>query len=282
MDIIKTDGLTFSYNEKDTPVISGLNLNIEKGSFTAIIGHNGSGKSTFAKHINAILLPCGGSICVCGIDTRDEKLLYELRKRAGTVFQNPDNQIVATVVEEDVAFGLENTGVEYEEMHRRVSEALRAVGMEKYRKRAPHLLSGGQKQRVAIAGILAMQPECIVLDEPTAMLDPEGRREVMNTVIKLNREKNITVVLITHYMEEVVNADRVIVFNRGKVAMDAAPREVFAHEEELCSLGMDVPPTVSLVHMLQKKGLLPKEVQALTPEQCANLILESVKEKEND
>lgn len=282
MDIIKTDGLTFSYNEKDTPVISGLNLNIEKGSFTAIIGHNGSGKSTFAKHINAILLPCGGSICVCGIDTRDEKLLYELRKRAGTVFQNPDNQIVATVVEEDVAFGLENTGVEYEEMHRRVSEALRAVGMEKYRRRAPHLLSGGQKQRVAIAGILAMQPECIVLDEPTAMLDPEGRREVMNTVIKLNREKNITVVLITHYMEEVVNADRVIVFNRGKVAMDAAPREVFAHEEELCSLGMDVPPTVSLVHMLQKKGLLPKEVQALTPEQCANLILESVKEKEND
>lgn len=281
MDIIKTDKLTFSYEGSEKNVIENLNLNIEKGSFTAIIGHNGSGKSTFAKHINAILLPSGGSISVCGMDTRDEKLLYELRKRAGMVFQNPDNQIVATIVEEDVAFGLENMGVEYEEMHRRVDEAIQAVGMEKYRRRAPHLLSGGQKQRVAIAGILAMQPECIILDEPTAMLDPEGRREVMDTIHCLNREKNITIVLITHYMEEVTYADRVVVLNEGCVAMDASPREIFSQEERLKELGLDVPQSTALFHMLKKSraGLFG---EALNPKECAEMILDLKRKTEND
>ena len=281
MDIIKTDKLTFSYEGSEKNVIENLNLNIEKGSFTAIIGHNGSGKSTFAKHINAILLPSGGSISVCGMDTRDEKLLYELRKRAGMVFQNPDNQIVATIVEEDVAFGLENMGVEYEEMHRRVDEAIQAVGMEKYRRRAPHLLSGGQKQRVAIAGILAMQPECIILDEPTAMLDPEGRREVMDTIRCLNREKNITIVLITHYMEEVTYADRVVVLNEGCVAMDASPREIFSQEERLKELGLDVPQSTALFHMLKKSsaGLFG---EALNPKECAEMILDLKRKTEND
>lgn len=279
MDIIKTDKLTFSYEGSEKNVIENLNLNIEKGSFTAIIGHNGSGKSTFAKHINAILLPSGGSISVCGMDTRDEKLLYELRKRAGMVFQNPDNQIVATIVEEDVAFGLENMGVEYEEMHRRVDEAIQAVGMEKYRRRAPHLLSGGQKQRVAIAGILAMQPECIVLDEPTAMLDPEGRREVMDTIHRLNREKNITIVLITHYMEEVTYADRVVVLNEGCVVMDASPREVFSQEERLKELGLDVPQSTALFHMLKKSGA-NLFGEALNPKECAEMILELKKENQ--
>ena len=281
MDIIKTDKLTFSYEGSEKNVIENLNLNIEKGSFTAIIGHNGSGKSTFAKHMNAILLPSGGSISVCGMDTRDEKLLYELRKRAGMVFQNPDNQIVATIVEEDVAFGLENMGVEYEEMHRRVDEAIQAVGMEKYRRRAPHLLSGGQKQRVAIAGILAMQPECIILDEPTAMLDPEGRREVMDTIRCLNREKNITIVLITHYMEEVTYADRVVVLNEGCVAMDASPREIFSQEESLKELGLDVPQSTALFHMLKKSraGLFG---EALNPKECAEMILDLKRKTEND
>lgn len=281
MDIIKTDKLTFSYEGSEKNVIENLNLNIEKGSFTAIIGHNGSGKSTFAKHINAILLPSGGSISVCGMDTRDEKLLYELRKRAGMVFQNPDNQIVATIVEEDVAFGLENMGVEYEEMHRRVDEAIQAVGMEKYRRRAPHLLSGGQKQRVAIAGILAMQPECIVLDEPTAMLDPEGRREVMDTIHRLNREKNITIVLITHYMEEVTYADRVVVLNEGCVVMDASPREVFSQEERLKELGLDVPQSTALFHMLKKSGA-NLFGEALNPKECAEMILDLKRKTEND
>ncbi len=281
MDIIKTDKLTFSYEGSEKNVIEDLNLNIEKGSFTAIIGHNGSGKSTFAKHINAILLPSGGSISVCGIDTRDEKLLYELRKRAGMVFQNPDNQIVATIVEEDVAFGLENMGVEYEEMHRRVDEAIQAVGMEKYRRRAPHLLSGGQKQRVAIAGILAMQPECIILDEPTAMLDPEGRREVMDTIRRLNREKNITIVLITHYMEEVTYADRVVVLNEGCVAMDASPREVFSQEERLKELGLDVPQSTALFHLLKKNGA-GLFGEALNPKECAEMILNLKRKTEND
>lgn len=281
MDIIKTDKLTFSYEGSEKNVIENLNLNIEKGSFTAIIGHNGSGKSTFAKHINAILLPSGGSISVCGMDTRDEKLLYELRKRAGMVFQNPDNQIVATIVEEDVAFGLENMGVEYEEMHRRVDEAIQAVGMEKYRRRAPHLLSGGQKQRVAIAGILAMQPECIILDEPTAMLDPEGRREVMDTIRCLNREKNITIVLITHYMEEVTYADRVVVLNEGCVAMDASPREIFSQEERLKELGLDVPQSTALFHMLKKSGA-GLFGEALNPKECAEMILDLKRKTEND
>ncbi len=279
MSIIEANELFFSYtsDEKERVVLDGLNLNIEEGSFTAIIGHNGSGKSTFAKHINAILLPSGGSISVCGIDTIDERKLYELRKSAGMVFQNPDNQIVATIVEEDVAFGLENIGIEWEEMHRRVKDALIAVNMYDYRKRAPHLLSGGQKQRVAIAGILAMQPRCIILDEPTAMLDPKGRQEVIDTIMKLNREKNITIILITHYMDEAALADRVIVFDRGKAVLDGTPEEVFDKEEMLLSLGLDVPQSCALIHRLKKAGI-DIETTALTPEECAKEIL-SAKEK---
>lgn len=280
MSIIEANGLSFSYtsDEKERVVLDGLNLNIEEGSFTAIIGHNGSGKSTFAKHINAILLPSGGSISVCGIDTMDEKKLYELRKSAGMVFQNPDNQIVATIVEEDVAFGLENIGIEWEEMHRRVKDALVAVNMYDYRKRAPHLLSGGQKQRVAIAGILAMQPRCIILDEPTAMLDPKGRQEVMDTIMALNREKNITIILITHYMDEAAKADRVIVFDKGKAVLDGKPEEVFEKEEMLLSLGLDVPQSCALARRLKKAGIDIKTT-ALTPEDCAKEILRAKEKK---
>lgn len=274
MNIIETKELSFSYKRENDEkvVLDGLNIDIEEGSFTAIIGHNGSGKSTFAKHINAILLPSGGSITVCGIDTCDERKLYDLRKSAGMVFQNPDNQIVATIVEEDVAFGLENIAIDREEMHRRVEEALKAVNMYEHRKRAPHLLSGGQKQRVAIAGILAMQPRCIILDEPTAMLDPQGRKEVMDTILRLNREKNITIVLITHYMDEAAKADRVIVLDRGKVEIDASPREVFMQEEKLRDLGLSVPDSTALVHALRKVGI-NIEKEALTPGECAEEIL---------
>lgn len=281
MSIIEAKDLSFSYRDDDRKkvVLDELNLNIEEGSFTAIIGHNGSGKSTFAKHINAILLPCGGSISVCGIDSKDEERIYELRKAAGMVFQNPDNQIVATVVEEDVAFGLENMAVSYDEMHTRVKEALKAVNMYEYRKRAPHLLSGGQKQRVAIAGILAMQPQCIILDEPTAMLDPKGRREVMETIISLNREKNITIVLITHYMEEAARADRVIVLDRGKVMFDDSPQRVFSHEEELLALGLDVPQSTALAHRLKQSGMDIKDT-VLTPDECAAEILRNIKGKQ--
>ena len=274
MNIIETKELSFSYKRENDEkvVLDGLNIDIEEGSFTAIIGHNGSGKSTFAKHINAILLPSGGSITVCGIDTCDERKLYDLRKSAGMVFQNPDNQIVATIVEEDVAFGLENIAIDREEMHSRVEEALKAVNMYEHRKRAPHLLSGGQKQRVAIAGILAMQPRCIILDEPTAMLDPQGRKEVMDTILRLNREKNITIVLITHYMDEAAKADRVIVLDRGKVEIDASPREVFMQEEKLRDLGLSVPDSTALVHALRKMGI-NIEKEALTPKECAEEIL---------
>ncbi len=276
MSIIEATGLSFSYKSdgKERIVLDGLNLNIEKGSFTAIIGHNGSGKSTFAKHINAILLPAGGSISVCGIDTKDEEKLYELRKSAGMVFQNPDNQIVATIVEEDVAFGLENIGIEWEEMHTRVKDALIAVNMYEHRKRAPHLLSGGQKQRVAIAGILAMQPQCIVLDEPTAMLDPKGRQEVLDTIMSLNREKNITIILITHYMDEAAKADRVIVFDHGRAVLDGAPKEVFEKEDTLRALGLDVPQSCALAHRLKEAGI-DLSVIVLTPEECAHEILKT-------
>ena len=280
MSIIEAKDLTFFY-DKEKVVLDNLNLNIEKGSFTAIIGHNGSGKSTFAKHINAILLPCGGSITVCGIDSKDEDRLYQLRKNAGMVFQNPDNQIVATIVEEDVAFGLENIAVPWEEMNTRVKDALMAVNMYKYRNRAPHLLSGGQKQRVAIAGILAMEPECIILDEPTAMLDPKGRREVLDTIVSLNRTKNITIVLITHYMDEAAKADRVVVLDRGKIMYDATPQEVFDKEDELRSLGLDVPESTSLAHKLKNEGIDIKK-GVLTPEECAGEILRVIKGKKND
>ena len=257
MSIIEAKNLTFSYksDEREKVVLDNLNLNIEKGSFTAIIGHNGSGKSTFAKHMNAILLPSGGSIRVCGIDSKDEEKLYELRKSAGMVFQNPDNQIVATIVEEDVAFGLENLGIEWEEMHERVEDALKAVNMYKYRKRAPHLLSGGQKQRVAIAGILAMQPQCIILDEPTAMLDPKGRREVMDTILSLNKEKNITIIMITHYMDESVEADRVLVMSNGRIVKDGTPKQIFKSGIELNAYGLELPKPTDVANKLIERGL---------------------------
>ena len=281
MSIVEIRDLSFSYrkDEEEKVVLDKLNIDIEDESFVAVIGQNGSGKSTFAKHLNAILLPMGGSVVVCGIDTKNEKELFALRKNAGMVFQNPDNQIVATTVEEDVAFGLENLGVEYEEMHKRVKEALIAVNMYDLRKRAPHLLSGGQKQRVAIAGILAMEPRCIIFDEPTAMLDPVGRREVMDTIIRLNKEKHITVIMITHHMDEVICASRVVVLNQGKVEMDASPREIFKNVEKLKELGLDAPQSVLLLHALKDAGF-DVEANALTPEECAEEILACLKKRE--
>lgn len=274
-DIISVEHLAYTYpGVEDTPgvpVFADLNLTIEEGSFVAVLGTNGCGKSTLAKHFNAILLPSGGKVYVCGIDTANEDRLIAIRRNVGMVFQNPDNQIVATVVEEDVAFGLENNGVPPKEIRMRIDEALEAVGMTKYAKKAPHMLSGGQKQRVAIAGVLAMKPECIVLDEATAMLDPIGRREVLAAVEKLNREQGITVVLITHHMNEAEHADRVIVMNEGRVAMDGAPREVFAQVEKLKSIGLTVPDTVELLYELRGAGCdLP--LTAITVDECADAI----------
>ena len=272
---IRVDNLTYRYpkqeDARETEVFSGLDLNIEQGSFVAILGHNGCGKSTLAKHFNAILLPSGGKVWVYGKDTTVEEELIAIRRAVGMVFQNPDNQIVSNVVEEDVAFAPENLGVEPEEIRRGVDEALHMVGMYEYREHAPHLLSGGQKQRVAIAGVIAMLPKCIVLDEPTAMLDPQGRREVLETVHRLNRERGITVILITHHMREAVDADRVIVMSGGKILADGTPRQVFSQVELLQSAQLTVPETTQLLYALQQQGVgVP--LDALSVEECVQAI----------
>lgn len=256
-NIIKVDNLIFEYTSDETTyrAIDDFNLDIKKGEFVAIIGHNGSGKSTLSKNLNAILVPTSGDINIKGMNTKDEKYLWDIRQTAGIVFQNPDNQIVATIVEEDVAFGCENLGIPSQEIRLRVDEALKNVDMYDLRERQPHLLSGGQKQRVAIAGIIAMRPECIIFDEATAMLDPSGRQEVMNTIKRLNKEYNITVLHITHFMEEAVEADRVIVMEKGKLALEGTPREVFSNVTRLKEIGLDVPYMTELAHLLKEDGL---------------------------
>lgn len=278
-EAIQVEHLSYRYpgvdNTPGVPVFEDLNLTVESGSFVAVLGGNGCGKSTLCKHFNAILLPCGGKVYVSGMDTADEEKLLAIRRTVGMVFQNPDNQIVANVVEEDVAFGPENLGIAGPEIRRRVDQALKQVEMYDYRRHAPHLLSGGQKQRIAIAGVLAMEPECIVLDEATAMLDPVGRREVLSAVHRLNREKGITVVLITHHMNEAEDADRVVVMDDGKVIMDGAPRQVFTQVERLRSMGLTVPDTVDLLDRLRKDGL-DVPLTALTVEECADAILAAV------
>ena len=257
--IIEIKNVSYEYSNQDEEGVSytavkNLSLNIERGSFTVILGHNGSGKSTLAKMLNGLYKPTFGDIFVDGINTRDEETEIEVKRRVGMVFQNPDNQLIASIVEEDVAFGPENLGLEPPVIRERVKNALKAVGMEEYANSTPHRLSGGQKQRIAIAGIIAMEPECLVLDEPTAMLDPKGRREIISTLHKLNKEKGITVILITHYMEEAENADRVLVMNDGEIIKDATPKEVFTDVELLKSVGLDVPQTTELLYNLQKSG----------------------------
>ncbi len=277
---IKTENLMFFYaSGDDAPpreILKGVDLEIRRGEFVAIIGHNGSGKSTAAKHMNALLLPKGGTVRVFGLDTADEALTLEIRRQVGMVFQNPDNQIVSNVVEEDVAFAPENLGVPPEEIRRRVDEALKTVGMYDYKEHTPHLLSGGQKQRVAIAGVLAMNPKCIIFDEPTAMLDPVGRQEVLNIIDVLRKTYGTTVVLITHHMEEAVAADRIIVMSDGRVVMNGSPREIFTRVEELNTLGLAVPDTTYLLWELNKSGFdLP--LDALTTDECAKTIFKSLR-----
>ena len=278
-EIIKTEHVTFAYlpdeGKEPVPALAGVDLTIERGSFVTVLGHNGSGKSTLAKHMNAVLLPGGGTVWVDGMDTAREDLLLEIRRRVGMVFQNPDNQIVANVVEEDVAFGPENLGVPTEEIQKRVNAALQAVGMDEFCLHAPHHLSGGQKQRIAIAGVIAMEPACIVLDEYTAMLDPCGRREVLDTVRKLNQEKGITIVLITHHMDEAAMADRVVVMDNGKIVMDGPPRKVLVRMEELRAIGLDAPHTVELLHGLREDGF-DVPLGALSVEDCAKAIVEAL------
>ena len=276
-EIIRTEHLAYTYPDvDDTPgvaVFEDLSLTVEEGSFVAILGTNGCGKSTLAKHFNSILLPTGGKVWVCGIDTSNEDRIMNVRRNVGMVFQNPDNQIVANVVEEDVAFGPENLGISSPEIRHRVKKALKQVGMYEYREHAPHLLSGGQKQRVAIAGVIAMDPKCIVLDEPTAMLDPRGRKEVMDTVLRLNQEKGTTVVLITHHMDEAAKAGRVIVLHKGQVAADGTPKEVFSQVELLHGLGLAAPETVELAWRLNQEGL-SMPLDGLEPDECAENLMQ--------
>ncbi len=279
---IKTDHLSYSYESdgvNSAPVLNDLSVEIREGEFVAVLGHNGSGKSTLAKLLNMILTPTGGKIYICGKDITDENMtdddVLSLRKNIGMVFQNPDNQLVATIVEDDVAFGPENLGVSSEEIRERVDSVLKSVGMESYAKHEPHRLSGGQKQRIAIAGILAMQPRCIIFDESTAMLDPLGRQEVMREIIKLNRENNMTVVMITHYMEEAALADRIIVLNDGNTILDGTPEYVFAHEKELLDCGLSIPQCTELVHRLRENGI-KMDGDCASIEACAALIIKSL------
>ncbi len=280
MDMLKTENLCFSYpakeGEESVPVLKNINLTIERGSLVAILGHNGSGKSTLAKQFNAVWLPSGGKVWVDEYDTANEAVLMEIRRRVGMVFQNPDNQIVANVVEEDVAFAPENLGVPTEEIRQRVDDALAAVGMSEYTKHAPHLLSGGQKQRIAIAGVIAMEPECIVLDEATAMLDPRGRRDVLETVYRLNKEKNITIIMIAHHMEETEIADRLVVMNKGEVYLDGAPCEIFQKVDELQKIGLTVPETVKLLYDLRQAGV-DVPLDAISVDECADAICAALK-----
>lgn len=286
MGIIKAANLIFDYIKRDEEekveevnrAIDHLSLDIKKGDFVAILGHNGSGKSTFAKQINGLLLPTEGTLWISDMNTQDDSLIWEIRKKTGMVFQNPDNQIIGNVVEEDVGFGPENIGVPTDEIWKRVDESLEAVGMTAYRKKSPNKLSGGQKQRVAIAGVMAMRPQCIVLDEPTAMLDPNGRSEVIRTVRELNRKEGVTVLLITHYMEEVIHADRVIVMDEGKIVMDGTPREIFSRVEELKKYRLDVPQVTELAYELKQAGVsLPDGV--LTREELITALMPVLEEK---
>ena len=278
--MLQTEHLSFTYPAEEgvsasTTALEDVSLSIEKGSFVVVLGHNGSGKSTLAKHMNAVLLPSGGTVYVEGMDTKDEALLLEIRRRVGMVFQNPDNQIVANVVEEDVAFAPENLGVPSEEIRRRVDDALAAVGMSEFTRHAPHLLSGGQKQRVAIAGVIAMAPECIVLDEATAMLDPSGRREVLSAIRTLNKERGITVVLITHHMDEAMDADRLIAMNDGRLVMDGTPAEVFTQVDALRAMGLAAPDTVELLYGLRQNGM-DVPLDALTVDDCTAAICKAL------
>lgn len=279
-NIISVKNVSFHYSSEysengtlkiTVPVLENISLDIKKGEFVSVLGHNGCGKSTLAKHFNAVLLPDEGKVTCVGYDTSDDEHIFDIRQHIGMVFQNPDNQIVATIVEEDVAFALENMGVDSEEMRKRVDEALKSVGMYEYREHSPHQLSGGQKQRIAIAGIIAMRPECIVLDEPTAMLDPKGRKEVMSTIKKLNKDYGITIVLITHYMDEAAQSDRVVVMDTGKVIMDDVPSEVFSHVEKMKSLGLDVPQVTELMYRLKS------DTHIIDEESCAELLYEMLK-----
>ena len=274
-EIIRAQGVYYRYHAEEEQemifALDGVDITIQKGEFVAVLGHNGSGKSTLVKHFNGILLPTSGKVFACGIDTCDEERLYDIRQNVGMVFQNPDNQIVATIVEEDVAFALENVGVPPAEIRRRVDEALKSVGMYEYRERAPHQLSGGQKQRIAIAGVIAMRPSCIVLDEPTAMLDPQGRKEVLQVIKRLNREFGITVILITHYMDEAAQTDRTVVVDNGKILLDDTPRRVFAQVEKVKSVGLDVPQATELAYLLRKQGYnVPQDI--LTEEECVDML----------